>query len=192
MLPSRPVQRPLGKLIFLHGASSSGKSTIARALQERLAEPFWHISIDHLRDSGVLPIERIRRGDFEWPKLRGAFFDGFHASLGAYLASGNNLIVEHIIEEPAWRSALMELFAPYDLFFVAVHCPLPELNRREASRRDRRAGSAAADFDHIHKGLSYDLEVDGQQEAASNAAIIIAAWERRQSLSAFFAARPAL
>jgi chloramphenicol 3-O phosphotransferase len=37
-----------GKIIFLHGASSSGKSTIAKLLQNTIDEPFWHVSIDHL------------------------------------------------------------------------------------------------------------------------------------------------
>ncbi len=44
----------MSHIIFLHGASSSGKSTIAKELQSRIEVPFWHISIDHLRDSGVL------------------------------------------------------------------------------------------------------------------------------------------
>ena len=49
----------MAQIIFLHGASSSGKSTIAKALQACIEKPFWHISIDHLRDAGVLPTERM-------------------------------------------------------------------------------------------------------------------------------------
>lgn len=56
----------MAQIIFLHGASSSGKSTIAKALQKRIEKPFWHISIDHLRDAGVLPTERFKNGDFRW------------------------------------------------------------------------------------------------------------------------------
>ncbi|MCA0908709.1 chloramphenicol phosphotransferase CPT family protein [Ruegeria marisrubri] len=40
----------MSQIIFLHGASSSGKSTIAQALQQKMAKPCWHISIDHLHD----------------------------------------------------------------------------------------------------------------------------------------------
>ena len=32
-----------GNIIFLHGASSSGKSTLAKILQQEIDEPFWHI-----------------------------------------------------------------------------------------------------------------------------------------------------
>jgi hypothetical protein len=35
-----PRMRGPGQIIFLHGASSSGKSTLAKALQQVLDEPF--------------------------------------------------------------------------------------------------------------------------------------------------------
>ena len=95
-------------IIFLHGASSSGKSTLARMLQDRIERPFWHISIDHLRDSGVLPLGRVKAGDFRWRDMRAPFFAGYHASLAAYAAAGNNLIVEHSIRQvgrKSWRNS---------------------------------------------------------------------------------------
>lgn len=54
-----PARAP-GKIILVHGASSSGKTTLCRALQARLDAPFRHYSIDHFRGSGVLPTERFR------------------------------------------------------------------------------------------------------------------------------------
>jgi chloramphenicol 3-O phosphotransferase len=35
-----------GKIIFLNGASSSGKTTLARALQARLERPAYHLAYD--------------------------------------------------------------------------------------------------------------------------------------------------
>ena len=35
-----------GKIIFLNGVSSSGKTTLARKLQERLTEPFYWLAVD--------------------------------------------------------------------------------------------------------------------------------------------------
>lgn len=181
----------LGRIIFLHGASSSGKSTLARALQAQIELPFWHISIDHLRDSGVLPMARFRSGDFSWRAARTAFFDGFHHSLVAYAMAGNNLILEHILEAENWFDALARLFAPFDVFFVAVHCPLEELQRREAQRGDRPAGSAAEDFHRLHVGRTYDLELDALDDPASNIAKLLAAWRQRVPESTVFArARP--
>ena len=93
-----------GKILLVHGASSAGKSTLCKALQDALPEPFWHYSIDHLRDSGVLPRERFRRGDFRWAEHRAAFFTGFHQSVVAFAEAGNNLVVEHIVETAAMKA----------------------------------------------------------------------------------------
>ena len=174
-----------GKIIFLHGASSSGKSTLARLLQSTIDAPFWHISIDHLRDSGVLPMARINSGEFSWRELRDAFFDGYHRSLPVYAAAGNNLIIEHIVDTREWMDFLVTLFRPFDVFFVGVHCPLEELERRERGRGDRPVGDARRDFESIHRDALYDLEVDSSGEPAENVATIIAAWKRRSLPSGF-------
>ncbi|NDV01735.1 chloramphenicol phosphotransferase CPT family protein [Pseudoroseicyclus tamaricis] len=168
-----------GRLIFLHGASSSGKSTLARALQAALPEPFWHFSIDHLRDGGIVPMARFRSGEFSWGAQRQAFFDGFHGMVGAGLAAGNDMILEHILEAPDWRGELAERWAGVDLFYVGLRTPLEELERREAARGDRPAGMAAEDFGRVHEGQRYDLEVDGGAAPQENARVVIEAWERR-------------
>ena len=166
-------------VILVNGASSAGKSTLCKALQARMREPFWHYSIDHFR-AGVLPWERITAGEFAWSLLRPAFFEGFHRCLPALASAGNNLIVEHIIETDAWLADLVRLLAPFDVFFVAVHCPLPELESRERLRGDRRIGEARNDFGTVHVNRAYDVEVDGRQDAAVNADAVIAAWRERQ------------
>jgi hypothetical protein len=114
---------------LINGASSSGKSTLARALQAQLDEPFWHLSIDHLRESGVLPLDRVRAGDFAWKSMRPAFFQGFHNALPAIAAAGNCLIVDRIVETRAWMTSLLNLLGSFDVYFVGVHCPLVELER---------------------------------------------------------------
>src|SRR5262245_34614981 len=121
--------REPGKIILLNGPSSAGKSTLARALQQQLYEPFLHLSFDHLRASNVLPMARIRNGELDWARMRPAVFDGFHRCLSAFAKAGNNVIVDHIIEQERWLADLVGLLAPFDVFFVGVHCPLPELER---------------------------------------------------------------
>ena len=53
-----------GRIVRLNGASNCGKSVLARALQDTIEDPFWHLSIDHFREAGVLPIARIAQQDF--------------------------------------------------------------------------------------------------------------------------------
>lgn len=172
-------------IIFIHGASSSGKSTLARAVQAEIDQPFWHISIDHLRDSGVLPSARFKAGDFDWKAQRAAFFDGFHRSLAAYASAGNNLILEHILDTPGWLDQLVGLLSPYDVFFVGLHTDLEELSRREAVRGDRPLGSAEKDFRTIHQGVKYDLELSSNDPLEDNVLHLLDAWKSRDAPSIF-------
>ena len=178
------IQEP-GKIILLNGASSAGKSTLARSLQQKLAEPFLHLSFDHLRESNALPMARIRNGELDWARMRPAVFEGFHRSLPALAEAGNNLIVDHIIEQEQWLADLIRLLAPLDVFFVGVHCPLPELERRERQRGDRRAGEACGDFHAVHRFTEYDLDVDATQPTEDNVARLISAWQARSRPTAF-------
>ena len=174
-----------GKIILIHGPSSSGKSSIAGELQARIEAPFWHISIDHLRDAGILPMARIRSREFPWTGLREPFFDGFHHALAAYAGSGNNLIVEHIVETQAWMADLVRILTRFDVFFVRVHCAVEELERREIARGDRRAGDARRDFEALPV-FPYDLELDSTATTAGESVErLLSAWRGRLRPSAF-------
>lgn len=175
----------MAQIIFLHGASSSGKSTIARILQAKIEKPFWHVSIDHLRDSGVLPMDRFQNGDFRWTDARISFFDGFHASLKAYADAGNNLILEHILDSDGWLDTLVNQLAKHDVFFVAVHCPLELLMEREAARGDRPVGSAKQDFETIHVGKIYDIELNSIDGPEANVEKLLTTWRAFRRSSSF-------
>jgi chloramphenicol 3-O phosphotransferase len=148
---------------MLNGASSAGKSTLAKALQRVLDEPFLHVSSDHLVAAGMLPERRDDSGPFDWwHQVRPRFFAGFHRCLPALAEAGNDLIVEHIIEFRSWRAELALLLADLDVFLVGVHCAMDELDRRERARGDRRIGEGRThvQVDGIHTFGPYDLEVD--------------------------------
>jgi chloramphenicol 3-O phosphotransferase len=175
-----------GKIILINGASSAGKSTLCRALQATLEEPFWHFSIDHLIRQGTgLPMERVRKGDFSWREMRPAFFDGFHRCLPALATAGNHLLVEHIVETEEWMQRLVALLHSFDIYFVGVHCPLPELERREIARGDRKPGEAKRDFEVTHTFGVYDFEVDATEPLDENVQKVITAWKARQRPHAF-------
>jgi chloramphenicol 3-O phosphotransferase len=117
--------------------------------------------------------------------MRPAVFDGFHRSLPAFATAGNNIIVDHIIENAWWMSDLVQLLAPFDVFFVGVHCPLPELERRERHRGDRRIGEARRDFHAVHRLTAYDLDIDSTQPNEGNVEMLIMAWQSRSRPTAF-------
>ena len=87
-----------GRIIFLNGTSSAGKSTLAKALRTALQEPFCYYASDQLADAGFRTIKHRNR-DFGAQGERARFFDGFHRSIVGFAEAGNDLLVEHIVEE---------------------------------------------------------------------------------------------
>jgi chloramphenicol 3-O phosphotransferase len=103
-----------------------------------------------------------------------------------HLQSGNDLIVEYIVETEAWMRRLIDLLEGCDVFFVGIHCRLDELERRERARGDRRIGDARHDFQKVHGHCVYDAELDATSLPAEvNADRVLALWRRRQRPSAF-------
>src|SRR5215208_710562 len=140
-----------GKIILISGTSSSGKSTLAKGLQKSLVEPFLHLQLDSY--SEMLP----RTDDREMFKR---MVRGFNRSVAVMSEEGNNLIVDHVLVDNAWLYQLHDLLREQYVLFVGLHCPLEELERRERGRDAGRQGFARQQFENIHKGKAYDLELD--------------------------------
>ncbi|MEO8183021.1 MAG: AAA family ATPase [Deltaproteobacteria bacterium] len=176
-------------VILLNGASSSGKTTLARALQRALEAPFFYFSSDQLVAAGVLPeVNRtVTTGPRAWSTIRPRFFDGFHRATAALAAAGNALIVEHVIEFRSWYDDLLELLADCDVFYVGVECPLPELERRERERGDRFIGEGRSHLDDgVHTWGPYDLRIDTSLSTPEdNARRIQQAFHERKPPGAF-------
>lgn len=140
-----------GKVILISGTSSSGKSTLAKDLQKSLTEPFLHMQLDSY-------IEMLSRTD-DWEIFQ-RMVKGFNRSIAVMAEEGNNLIVDHVLIDNAWLKQLLELLCDHYLLFIGLYCPLDELERREQKRDARRQGFARQQFENIHKGKIYDLELD--------------------------------
>jgi chloramphenicol 3-O phosphotransferase len=176
------------KIILINGASSAGKSTLAKAFQAVVDEPFIHFSLDLLMFGGeVLPARRDAAGPFSWPSMRPMLFEGYYRCLAAFASAGNNVVVDYIIESQAQLDRLVYLLAPFDVFYVCLRCPLPELELRERQRGDRRIGDARKDHELVDHFGPYDAELDGTLSADTNAASLIVAWKARCSPGVFAA-----
>jgi len=183
-----PEGRPAGRVILINGTSSSGKTTLVRALQAALPDPWLEIGID--RFVFALPkryldqplwseVFRYVRPDgatdgpfrIETGELGRRLVSGMHRTVAALADSGLDVIVDHVLLESEWLDECRRLWAPFDVLFVGVRCPLEVVVERERSRRDRTIGQAAAQFEVVHRAGGYDLEVDtsrlGPEEAAA-------------------------
>lgn len=177
------------QIIFLNGASSSGKTTLGRALQHTLRHPYFYFSSDQLVDANMLPhVDRnLEHGAWAWRTVRPRFFDGFHRCIPALASAGNALIVEHVLESQSWFDDCVRLLAPFDVFFVGVHCPLKELERRERERGDRTLGEGRSHLlEGVHTWGEYDFEVDTSVGSPlENALLIKTALTNKVEPSAF-------
>lgn len=161
----------MSRILFLHGASSSGKSTLARAIREVSEDPWVHLSFDTFRDGGAL----VPATYADWSNRRPAAFGALHRTFANFADAGFDLIVEHILDTKGWHADLQRRFSGHAILFVGLHTPQDILRKREVQRRDRKHGSAVQDFETIHQGLRYDLTLDGSAEPSANARLVLSA-----------------
>jgi chloramphenicol 3-O phosphotransferase len=165
-----------GWVVFLNGASSSGKSSIAEALQAMVDEPCMHLCIDDYLGAfqrGLWKKQEIMKR--EWPHI----IRGFHAAGAAVARAGNSVIIDDVLEDdPPWVDSVLEVLDGLEVTFVGVHCPLGELERREGLRPERREGMASLQFEPVHAQAEYDVEVDTSVLSPSECAERILEWMR--------------
>jgi chloramphenicol 3-O phosphotransferase len=143
-------------VILLNGASSSGKTSIARELLGILDGTWFHMPVDAFH---AMRCDRdIADEDLQAEIDRTA--KGFHRAVAGMAAGGNNLVVDYPLSR-RWRLLdLLDLLVPEDTVLVGVRCPLPELERREIQRGDRQLGLAALQYGEVHSHELHDLDVD--------------------------------
>jgi chloramphenicol 3-O phosphotransferase len=163
-------------VIFLNGASSSGKGSLAGQLQVQLAEHvFIHLAEDMYFN--LLPAEAWQRSDFLDVGRR--LYDGFARSVAAMAGAGNRVIVDTVGWNPGSLETFVGALADTDVLAVGVHCDLEVLEQRERSRGDRSAGLARRQLPLVHLGADYDVEVDTSAgDIAGCTAQIVAGWNR--------------
>jgi chloramphenicol 3-O phosphotransferase len=154
-----------GQVILLNGASSSGKSTIARQLLADFQSPWFHMAVDMF---GAMRAEE-QTHELDADALREVLHRtraGFHRAVAGMALAGNDIVMDHVLSEP-WRLAdLLTVMAGIDVVFVGVHCATADLERREAARGDRTVGTAADQIERVHADAIYDVEVDTSAGAA--------------------------
>lgn len=176
------------RIVLLNGVGSAGKTSIARALQEITVEPFLHVAMDAFLD--MLPEASFGRHDGpifdtveedgkpsvvirEGPVAARAF-RGMRHAVAAMAAQGNDMIVDDVLLDGA-GAEYTALLAPYRLYRVGVFAPLELLEARERQRGDRAIGLARWQFDRVHRGIAYDLELDTSRATAMECAAAIKA-----------------
>ena len=144
------------QIILLNGPSSSGKSTLSRALQgliaERKKEKYAIISIDDFMKLST--DETIYEDDvFE---ISGDMCEGAREAL----KTSPGVIIDHVITSERIFRQLTEMLGQYHIHFIHVTCPLNVLLQREYARKNRCLGSAESSYTYLFPKDGYDLTVD--------------------------------
>jgi chloramphenicol 3-O phosphotransferase len=158
-------------VVVLNGTSSSGKTTIACALQDAAPRVLLNFSIDSILSAlPVAAIERIVRGDdisdLDYPGL----VRGYYACVRELLALGRDLVIDNAITARDRAELLVAAVASHHVVMVGLHCAPEVLAERERMRGDRQLGMAVAQQSHIHSWLSYDVTIDTTHTSAEIAA----------------------
>jgi chloramphenicol 3-O phosphotransferase len=155
-------------MIILNGGSSSGKSGIVRCLQAVLPDPWPAFGVDSFVDALPAKMQSSDAGleiaadgrvsvGAEFRALEAAWTEGIVAMAGA----GARIIVDDVFlggaaSQQRWQKALGGLA----VLWVGVRCESAVAAGREIARGDRVQGMAASQADAVHRGVTYDVEVD--------------------------------
>jgi len=166
-------------IIVLNGASSSGKTSLARALQLQWPGPLLHLGTDSMIQmlpapySGMKPSARegiqfyndvdergpvvhVRAGSV-WRKLE----TSFARAVRVLAEDAHDLVLDLVLFEPASLAPYVRELHEQRTYFIGVRCILPVLEARELAREDRFQNLARAQHEAVHEPpRCYDLEVD--------------------------------
>jgi chloramphenicol 3-O phosphotransferase len=167
------------QVIVLNGGSSSGKSGIVRCLQAVLPDPWLAFGVDTFVAAlppagGVIDFAsdgQVSVGP-EFRRLEDAWIRG----IAAMVRAGANVIIDEVFlggsdSQQRWQEQLDGL----DVLWVGVRCAAAVAAEREIARGDRVTGMAASQAELVHRGMSYDLEVDTVRAESMECARTIAA-----------------
>jgi chloramphenicol 3-O phosphotransferase len=170
-------------VIVLNGGSSSGKSSLAACLQERLEGTWLTLGIDDLiRALSHGPTDTTAGGSMEF-RADGSIVIGevfraattsWYEGLAAIARAGTGVIVDEVFldgrdSQARLRTALEGL----SVVWVAVRCHSAIAEARELRRPDRVKGLARDQAERVHTGVSYDVVVDTTDTPTKECATMI-------------------
>jgi len=138
------------------------------------AEPFLHIKFDAFLE--MLPASMFGHPDgivFEKVQIDGKpnveiemgknminALRGMRSAVAALANEGNNQIVDDVMLGSSDQEHYRNVMSDNPLHFVGLFAPIDVLEQREKDRGDRQIGLARWQYDRVHDGVKYDLEID--------------------------------
>lgn len=167
--------REPGRVMLLQGVSSSGKTTLGRALQRSLEEYWWLLDADMISEmqptAYFVPIPfhptREERPHRSWDPdaVLDGWLDGYFGAATAIARSGSNVIMVGGWLKVEWLLRMADALDGLSSLIVGVYCSEAEAERRESARGDRATGYSRSQWESVHLFTPYDVVVDTSKES---------------------------
>lgn len=168
-----------GQIVVLNGAPRSGKSSIARVMQETFDGPWMDLGVDvfvrEITPPRYQPGVGLRPGA-DLPELRAlvpALYDAMFGSIAAHSRAGLDVVAGVGLYDPAVIARCRAILEGLPVLWVGVRCPLDVIMQRRNAGQQGRLGEYATGTpqdpipapvqrwqDEVHLHLRYDLEID--------------------------------
>ena len=148
-----------GRIVFLNGVTSSGKTTIVEALQAR-KDVFFYVVANDLFEEMIG--EEYLREDY-WKYLGEVIIMMYHTAK-LFSDMGKNVIIDGILVEregvEPHYARLLEILKDNPLDVVEVFCPLEVCRERNIARGDRYESQSEEQAALMAKDIRYSMRVD--------------------------------
>ena len=151
-----------GRIIFLNGVTSAGKTSIVEALQERDDIFFYVVANDLFQE---MVGEKYLRENY-WKYLSEVIIMMYHTAK-LYSDMGKNVLIDGI--SPHYQR-LVEILRNNPLDLVEVYCPLDICRKRNIIRGDRYESQSDEQHELLAKNIEYRLRVDTSLHSATECA----------------------
>lgn len=147
-----------GRIIYLNGVTSSGKTSIVEALQDR-EDCYFYVIANDLFEQMIG--ERFLREDY-WQHLSRVILLMYHTAK-LFSDMGHDVLIDGILVErteitPHYQQ-MMEILGKNPLSVVEVACPLEICRERNIARGDRHESQSQEQADIMAKDIQYAMTV---------------------------------
>lgn len=155
-----------GIVILLNGVSSSGKTTIAKRMQDKSKAHLAWLSSDTF--CNMWP-EKILDDNFMEIYMR--IQTVMYQTIKLFADSGIDVVVDTVLLAPYNAlEDLIPILRNSSVMLVHVVCSIEELRRREIERGDRLHGQAESQLQYLIPQDTYDLTVDTSLSSSDDCA----------------------
>ena len=161
-----------GKIIFLNGVTSAGKTSVTRAMQNRDDLFFYAMSNDLFQD--MVGVRYLRKN--YWKHLGNVLFEMYHTAK-LFSDRGHHVILDGVLSEhpeiPDHYRRMREIFADSPFYMVYLDCPLELCRQRNLARGDRGEYQSHEQAKMMPADAVYDLTLDTSRLSSEECAEVI-------------------